>query len=253
MKYFNPLWIAISTYSILPAPSVEWRREHMGAAICFLPVVGIFIGLALLLWQWLCLKLRVEPALFAAVAAVLPLLLTGGIHMDGFMDTMDALGSHQPRERKLEIMKDPNVGAFAVMGCGAYLLLSFGLYWGLYQGGLLKVAAVGFVLSRALGALGALTLPGAGNGGMLTAFTAYARNPGAVAAMVLVSCLWGGTMVLLDLEPGLGGVAFGILAFWGYGAMAKREFGGATGDTTGFFIQVCELFILFGVVTGGLL
>lgn len=46
---------------------------------------------------------------------VLPILLTGGIHMDGFMDTMDALHSYQDRERKLEILKDSHVGAFACL------------------------------------------------------------------------------------------------------------------------------------------
>ena len=67
--------------------------------------------------------------LFAAAAACLPLLITGGIHMDGFMDTVDALASHQSRERKLEILKDSACGAFAVLYCGVYLLLSFALYY----------------------------------------------------------------------------------------------------------------------------
>lgn len=44
----------------------------------------------------------------------MPLLVTGGIHIDGFSDTMDALSSHAERQKKLEIMDDPHIGAFGV-------------------------------------------------------------------------------------------------------------------------------------------
>lgn len=253
MNLFNPLWIALSTYSTLPAPRVEWRSEDMRSAICFLPAVGIFTGTALILWQWLCLALKAETALFAAVAVVLPLLITGGIHMDGFMDTADALGSHQPRERKLEIMKDSHIGSSAVIWCAAYLLLSFGLYWALYQGTALRTVGVGFILSRALCALSALTLPNARNGGMLCAFTAHAKNRWAVAVLCALSLLCAGGMILLGLWPGLCGTIIAAAAFFRYRRMAKRQFGGVTGDTSGFFIQLCELCLLFGAWIGGCL
>ena len=76
----------------------------MKYALCFFPAVGVFCTGALWLWYALCCTLGVSGVLFAAVAAALPLLITGGIHMDGFMDTVDALSSHQSKERKLEIM-----------------------------------------------------------------------------------------------------------------------------------------------------
>lgn len=253
MNFFSSIWIAISTYSILPAPRVEWTSENMRTAICFLPVLGAFIGGALLLWQWLCLALEVETALFAAVAAMLPLLLTGGIHMDGFMDTADALSSHQSRERKLEIMKDSHAGAFAVMGCASYLLLSFGLYWVLYRGTALWAVAIGFILSRALCVLSALFLPNARSGGMLCAFTEHAKNRCAVAAMLVLVLSCAGAMIFFALWPGLCGAAAAAAAFFVYLRMAKKQFGGATGDTSGFFILLCELCVLFGAWIGGFL
>jgi len=253
MNLFDPLWIAVSTYSILPAPRAQWRSENMRSAVCFLPVVGVFVGAALILWQWLCTALRAEAVLFAAVATVLPLLITGGIHMDGFMDTTDAISSHQSRERKLEILKDPHTGAFAVMWCFSYLLLSFGLYWALYRGTALRAASMGFILSRALCALGALTLPGARSGGMLHAFTEHAKNRYAVTALCALSFLCAAGMAFLDLWPGLCGAGFATASFFGYRRMAKKQFGGVTGDTSGFFILLCELCILFGVWIGGLL
>ena len=62
------------------------------------------------------------------MAALLPLLVTGGIHLDGFLDVADARSSHQSRARKLEILKDSHVGAFAVIAMGCYLLLYTALW-----------------------------------------------------------------------------------------------------------------------------
>jgi len=253
MKLFSSIWITISTYSILPAPRTEWKSENKRTAICFLPVVGIFIGGALILWQWLCLALRVDVALFAAVAALLPLFFTGGIHMDGFMDTADALSSHQSRERMLEIMKDSHTGAFAVIWCASYLLLTFGLYSALYLGTALRVTSVGFILSRVLCVLSALTLPNVRKGGMLCAFTEHAKNRRAVAVMFILSLFCAGGMILLDLWSGLCGAVAAVAAFGGYRRMAKKQFGGVTGDTSGFFIQICEFCVLFGALIGGFL
>jgi adenosylcobinamide-GDP ribazoletransferase len=195
----------------------------MRSAICFLPVVGTFIGTALIIWQWFCLTFEVGAALFAAVAAVLPLLFTGGIHMDGFMDTADALSSHQPRERKLEIMKDSHTGAFGVIWCASYLLLSFGLYWFFIRKRLRRSASALFS-PRALCALSALTLPGARSGGMLFAFTEHAKNRFAVAGLCALSLLCAGGLMLLDLWPGLWGAALGHSLF-GYRRMAKKQLG----------------------------
>ena len=161
MSFFKSMWIAISTYSILPSPHTEWNKVNMRYSVCFLPVVGAFLGGALLLWHWVCRAFSTDGILFAAVAAVLPLLLTGGIHMDGFMDTIDALASHQSREKKLAIMKDSHCGAFSVMYCCLYLLLAFGLYHALYQTALIPMTCLGFFLSRAFTAFAAFTFPNA--------------------------------------------------------------------------------------------
>ena len=88
---FRSLWIALSTYSILPVPQVEWTKRSMEYAICFFPVVGMLCGGGLALWNWVCGAAEIGGVLFAAVSACLPVLLTGGIHMDGYMDTVDAL------------------------------------------------------------------------------------------------------------------------------------------------------------------
>lgn len=253
MRFLEPMWIAISTYSVLPAPRFDWNERNMRFSICFLPLVGLIIGVALCLWAWVAKALAVDGILFAAVATALPVLLTGGIHMDGFMDTVDALASNQPREKKLAILKDPHTGAFAVIYCGVYLLLSFGLYYALFQTDALLIVCFGFVLSRALAVLSAVTLPNARKEGMLCAFTEHAHKRAVMLAMAIVALLTAGGMMWISSV--IGGFAAGgaLLAFLAYRAMAIKQFGGATGDTTGFFLQSSELALLFGVWIGGLL
>ena len=123
MRVIRSLFIAFSTYSRIPVPQVEWSEENRKYSMCFFPLIGTVIGLLLWGWLWLCDALSISPMLRGALGALLPIFVTGGIHMDGFMDTSDAMASWQSRERRLEILKDSHVGAFAVLGCAGYLLL----------------------------------------------------------------------------------------------------------------------------------
>ena len=127
MRLFESLLIALSTYSAVPVPQFDWNEKNMRYAICFFPAVGVLCGAALWLWAVLAQATGMSGVLFAAIAACLPILVTGGIHMDGFMDTSDALASWQSPEKRLEILKDSHVGAFAVLGCAGYLLLDAAL------------------------------------------------------------------------------------------------------------------------------
>ena len=118
----TPLIIAFAMYSRIPMPRVDWSEKNMRYAMCFFPVIGIVIAAAEYLCFFLCGKLALGTMFRSILLVLIPILITGGIHMDGFMDTMDALSSHAERERKLEILKDSHTGAFAILGCCVYLL-----------------------------------------------------------------------------------------------------------------------------------
>lgn len=247
MTVMETILVAISTYSAIPVPQFLWNERNMRYAICCFPLVGVFCGGVLALWCWLCGVLGVDGVLFAAVATCLPLLVTGGIHMDGFMDTVDALASHQSRERKLEIMKDSGCGAFAALYCGIYLLLSFGLFHAIYGRALLFAPT--YVFSRGLSALCAVTMPNARKSGMLCAFTEGVQKKRAEIILLVLLTLVGGW--LLWRTPVT--LVCALAATLAYRHMAKKQFGGVTGDTSGFFLQVCELAMLFGFWMEGLL
>ena len=253
MVFFESLLVALSTYSAIPVPQFEWNDRNMKYAICFFPAVGILCGGALYLWYTFCQMLGVSGVLFAAVATGLPLLITGGIHMDGFMDTVDALASHQSRERKLEILKDSHLGAFAAIYCGVYLLTSFGLLYELYSQGNVKLLCLVYVLSRTLSAFCAVNLPNARKSGMLNAYTKDAVKRTIARTMLILNVVCCGALVVMN--PVIGAITaiaanFSMLI---YRKITMKQFGGVTGDTSGFFLQICELSALAGIWLGGLL
>ncbi len=245
---------AMATYSAIPTPRTDWDERSLKYALCFFPAVGVVCGLVLWAWYAICQALDVGGVLFAAVAVCLPLLLTGGIHMDGYMDTADALSSRQSRERKLEILKDPHCGAFAVLYCAVYLLLQFGLLHALYGAGpvLLCLCPI-YVLSRALSALCAVTMPNARGNGMLHAVTERTAKWATICSAAVVAAIALVVTVLLAPLPGLCSAVLALLIVPAYRALTGRQFGGVTGDTAGFFLQICELAALLGVWIGGLL
>ena len=97
-------------------PNVEWKPESMRYMMCFFPLVGVVIGLLLAGWVWLSGALGFGAILRGAGSVLIPAAVSGGIHLDGFADTCDALASNAGPERRGEILKDPHTGAFAVIG-----------------------------------------------------------------------------------------------------------------------------------------
>ena len=114
MNGLYSMLIAVSMYSRIPVPTVAWSRQRMGYVMCWFPIVGVIIGIALKIWIEVADYFKFGPEISGIVGLAIPVLVTGGIHMDGFLDTWDALSSCMDREKKLEILKDPHLGAFCV-------------------------------------------------------------------------------------------------------------------------------------------
>ena len=252
MSWINAVKVAFSTYTRLPMPYRKWDDEAMKLALAFLPLVGVLIGVVVGAWQIFCLNLEISAVLFAALTVAIPIFISGGIHLDGYCDTCDALACWQNKERRWEILKDPHMGAFALIRCNIYLLLSFALLYELYTRG--YAAGIGFIyiLSRCCAAWSALILPPARQSGMLTAFTASAASGTAGIILALFSAAGLAGWLWFSLWPGLAGLALCLPATLWYRAMVIKNFGGVTGDTTGYYLQTIELLLLAGLLMGGL-
>ena len=131
-KSLKMLWnnfkVAFAMYSKIPMPMADWNKENMKYTFCFFPFIGAVIGAVSLGAAWLANYLGFNVTFLSVALTVLPVLITGGIHVDGLLDTADALSSWQERKRRLEILKDSNAGAFAVITAGVYFLCWLGAY-----------------------------------------------------------------------------------------------------------------------------
>lgn len=245
MKWLRAVGMAFALYSRVPMPPLDWESESRRLTLYVFPLVGLAVSGAWALWLALCWALELGNVLRAVGMTLLPILVTGGIHMDGFCDVCDALASHQSRERKLEILKDSRVGAFAVLGCMCYLLALYGLW---REAVILDKRTLAAVLlmplySRCLSGWGALRLPNARGEGMLSAVT----GTGFPWTLVLVGLLCAAALGALNpwyLLP----AAAGLAVYFYYKHTALKEFGGVTGDLAGWFLQLCELGCLAGLV-----
>lgn len=201
-------------------------------ALSWFPVVGLAIGLSLggLWWGggriWLML-------LAAAVVVAADLAATGLLHLDGLVDAADGLLPHLPAERRLEVMRQPDAGAFGVGVAGSVLLLRWAALASILPSPLLLGAL--WCLSRTLMAAAALGLPYARpDGGLATAFRAGGdagrRTPVALAIGLVVAVLcaaaWDAAQGPAALVAGASGAGLVLL-------LAHRRVGGFTGDVLG--------------------
>ena len=215
----------ISGYLILPG-SLTALLGGMTGVVAFLVVVGLVL-------------------LFVIFLILIPVFITGGIHLDGFLDTQDALSSWQTKERRLEILKDSHAGAFAIISCTVYFLMYIGVYSCLSVRSM-EVIAYSFMLSRTLSGLSVVTFPQARKKGMVADFSESASTR--ITRMVLGIYL----IVLCFLIPltggicGIGCVISAGVVFGYYYRMSRKQFGGVTGDLAGYFLQICELALLVG-------
>jgi len=246
--------LCFSMYSKLPTFPTRWDPADMRYVLCFFPLVGLIQGALLLLWLTLCRQFGLSSLLQGAALAVLPLVYTGGIHMDGLCDVADALGSHQSRERMLEILKDSRCGAAALMTCGGYIALHTGL-----GGQLMATETAGYcllllpVLSRCLSGLCAATLPNARGGGLLFTFTSAGHTNAVRAVLGLLTGACAAGLLVIDVTAGCWMLACAGAVLVYYVAMSRRKFGGVTGDLAGFFLQLCELGTLAGLCAAQLM
>ncbi|HOO28775.1 MAG TPA: adenosylcobinamide-GDP ribazoletransferase [Lachnospiraceae bacterium] len=241
MKLLQACIIAFSTYSKIPMPKVDWNKENKKYAICFFPMVGVLIGAVCIVWYIICSRYQITGVVRANMPALFILLLTGGIHTDGYMDTMDALHSYAETEKKLQILKDPHIGAFAVISVIGYYLAYTSFVSMIGRWDLSLLYALGFVLSRILSGLGVVYLKNAKQEGMLYEFSdaAHKRTVRIVLFFLLGICA--ALMLSVSFAAAVCVLAANGFLYCFYRYKAYREFGGITGDLAGWFLVLSEL------------
>ena len=232
-RLWNAFCMCYSMFTALPCPWRPWDEDARDLMLVCLPIVGALLGLLWAALSTLASMWLVAP-LFAAVTAALPWLLTGFIHLDGYMDTCDAILSWRPLEQRLRILKDVHTGAFAVVGLGLLILFSYASTSALNADRLRTLLLIP-VISRCGSAFCVLTLKPIGH-------SEYAKTEGKGGQRVAVIAMWaiamaagwiwlGSAVIALAVET----LAYALAMLWGY-----RTLKGVSGDVAGFALTLSE-------------
>jgi len=241
MRYLKGFYLSLGMFCAIPLPTHLWSDPYMNLAMPCFPLVGALTGA---LWWGLAELLVMSGApvvLAAALLAVTPFFLTGLLHLDGFMDTSDAILSRRPLEDKLRILKDPHAGSFAVIMIAVLFLLQFAAVYAIVERGHdLILLIIISVLSRCAAALSILCLKTIAQSSYANAFK---QNTGATHKAFILFLTVCATM-LAFLSAGVAGLivpAAVILGYSGAAAYTVKDLGGISGDLAGFSIVTGEL------------
>jgi adenosylcobinamide-GDP ribazoletransferase len=207
-------------------------RTPSPRALPWFAVVGALIGLGVGGAWWVGTEVW-SPAVGAALAIVTDLVLTGMLHHDGLGDSADGLLPHLSRERRLEVMRQPDIGAFGVAAIGSVLLLQFAALSSMHVDVLLVVGA--YASSRCLAAGTITTMPYARPGGLAEAF----RGPATRSMLVVALAVGVLAAAIADVAVLAGYAGFGAVVL-----LARRQLGGYTGDVLGAAIVVAQTCVL---------
>lgn len=234
IRLITAFGMCLGMFTALPLPKLPWREDARPWMPLFLPATGLLLGVFWAIPAWLFPYLNLPLTVQGIVLCALPFLLTGFLHLDGFMDVSDAIGSWQDRETRLKILKDSHVGAMAVASCGLLLLAQFAFF------------AAGGVDGRFL-----LLLPAVSRCGSAMAVTVLPplsvsqyhqeKRPRCIPWITLLTALLltaAGFLLSLPCGIGLAGALLGYgLSLW----QAVRALGGVSGDVAGYALTLSEL------------
>ena len=233
--------MSLGMFCRIPLPFYIWDEKYTALMISAFPLVGLVIGVLWWLAGVLLIALGIPLILTGAFLAFAPFFIAGFIHLDGYMDTSDALLSCRQLEDKLRILKDPRVGAFAVIMFGILLLLQFSaMYTVAEYGRYLALLIPISVVSRSCSTLSILTLrsiPQSEYTPMLTQSISISHKLFVIAVTVItiaLSVLYAGVWGLMVIAAVILGYACAI-------ARAFRGFKGISGDLLGYALIISEL------------
>ena len=159
-RYLKGLLMALGMFTIIPMPKTYWDDESSRHIMKSYPVIGLVIGALWTIVYKLLLCLNTSNIVRAAILMIFPFLITGMLHLDGFMDVCDALLSRRDKEEKIRILKDPSTGAFAVISLAMIFIINFSAMYTFIEKGIpFYILLVIPIISRSIIAIMLLIKP----------------------------------------------------------------------------------------------
>ena len=234
--YFRAFAMCQSMFCSIPFPCNIWEENARDKMLLLLPIVGLEIGAIWAVLAWLCNVLNLPLLVKGLILSVYPHLVTGFIHLDGYMDVTDAVKSYRSLERRREILKDSHVGAFAVIGIAVLLIAQFAFMASAKENADFRILVFVPAVSRCCSALAVTAL-----NPMTTSQYAEQMKPRSHIVVLL-------SMTALFMTAGFlffgryGFVLLGCLV--GYGVALRKAYKsleGMNGDISGYALSIAEL------------
>jgi len=231
---------ALRFLTIIPLPGRrQISPEEVGRSIAYFPVVGAIIGLILALLNWL-LGLVLPPALVNVLLVVSLAVISGGLHLDGFVDTCDGMVGGRTVHERWRVMKDSRAGAFGIIGVCCLLLVKYVSLNSVPPLWLTPTLVLMPALSRWAMAYAVFAYPYAKPSGLGKVFKREANLSGFLVATVI-------TLAIAVMPAQLSGLII-MFSIWiivtAVAFCLKARFGGLTGDTYGAINEVAEVLVL---------
>ncbi|MBX2832473.1 MAG: adenosylcobinamide-GDP ribazoletransferase [Rhodospirillales bacterium] len=252
MSVMLDFWRAMVLLSRVPVFQVDdFRPAVIARSVWSWPLVGLVLAGLALLPAMLVHSLTENTMIFAIIVVAFMVLLTGAMHEDGMADCADGFGGGVERSRKLEIMRDSQIGTYGVVALILCLSLRLTLLYtaaNIGQAAILLLCTA--VMSRAAMPVVMRVLPPARDNGLGKG----AGRPGlllmAIGFVIAIAVVWALAGIVATLAVLLGAVIAICLVV----LIAKRQIGGQTGDVLGATQLSAELFagIGFIAVMGGI-
>jgi len=227
---------------------MPWRRgaspEELGRSIGYFPVVGIIIGLILAGLNWL-LGLLLPSIVVNALLIVSMVVISGALHLDGFVDTCDGIAGHKTVEDRWRVMHDSRAGAFGIVGVFLLLLIKYVSLNSVPENLLMVTLVLMPVVSRWAMVYTVFAYPYARPAGLGKIFKQEASWQRFTAATLIALAVAIGLARLANMTYFyLAGLVI-MISIWvivvGMAAYLKRKFSGLTGDTYGAISEVTEV------------
>lgn len=244
----DDLLIALGFLTVVPVPSGVWERARLpGRSFAWFPLVGLGLGLISGAAAF-GLGVVFPAGVAAALLVALGVFLTGGLHLDGLMDSCDGLFCAKPAAERLEVMKDSRVGAFGVLGALSLLLVKLAAFSALLEAGAPVLAAalvLAVVLGRWVMVPAVVLFPYGGNHFSLSDWfvrgAGHRQLAGASVGAALVLAMV--ALALASVAP-VAALAAAILVALAVIRFALSRLPGLTGDVYGALGEVVEVVVL---------
>lgn len=228
-----------------------WTEESFGESVKFFPAVGAIIGsiCAIVVGVLNFMTAGELPSIVGAVGFVSLILLTGGIHCDGLMDSADGLFSGREREKILDIMKDSRTGSFGVVSMILIAALDIAALTELAKFSTAQLCAAMFaspIIGRLMMVATIGLFPYARPEGMGKAFAKFTTRRTIIFAAI-ESAILIAVLVFVDVKifvTALAATLFAALVMWRFATFATEKIGGVTGDIYGAVTTLSETSVL---------